>query len=278
MLIYIKGIILYHPLPALPGKYNRFFEKIIKLTESRDHVSNVMIKTIDNILLDTIHIVNPNTTKYIIFFHGNAGNLSMRFDMIKFLYNYASIIIFDYRSFGRSTGDSSSLSSFGLHKDADAVWKFVTENLGISANNVSLFGESLGCSVAVYLALKLSECMDNKFYPHSLILNAPFLSLSSMIMSTFNKFNLGFLGKIISLFIGREYQSDEWIKFINHKTRIIIAHSPRDEIIPYKEGWNLYRSIAEIHSNVKFINISGTHNNLGLTDNYIYTLADLFNE
>lgn len=278
LVIYIKGIILYHPLPALPEKYHRFFQKISQLTESPRHISNVFVKTSDGILLDTIYIINPDANKCIIFFHGNAGNLSMRFDMIKFLYNYASIIVFDYRSFGRSTGDSNSLSSYGLHKDAEAIWDFATKKLRINANDISLFGESLGCSVAIYLASKLSEQMDNNLYPHSLILNAPFLSLASMMVSTFSKCNVGFLGKILSTFVGHEYQSNEWIKLINHRTKIIIAHSPRDEVIPYKEGWDLYQSIANTRTNIKFISITGTHNNLGLTDNYIYTLADLFDD
>lgn len=278
VLIYTKSILLYHPLSAIPEKYVRFYQKLLQLTESKHHVTNIIVKTSDNILLDAVYIKNPDTSKCIIFFHGNTGNLSMRFDMIKFLYNYASVMIFDYRSFGRSSGDGSILSSYGLQKDAEAIWNFSTQKLHINANNISLFGESLGCSVAICLAANLSKQMKSQYYPHSLILNAPFYSLSSMIESMFNKINIGFFGKLLSLFIGQEYQSNEWIQYVNHKTKIIVAHSPRDEIIPYAEGLNLYNSIVHTHHNIKFVNVTGTHNNLGLTDNYIYTLADLFND
>jgi len=276
--MYIKNVMLYHPVPFDKMKYNRFYQKLLQLTDISSHINNVMVKTSDGILLDTFYIKNPDSTKCIIFFHGNAGNLSMRFDMIKFLYNYASIIIFDYRSFGRSTGDAYTLSSYGLQNDAEAIWNFATDILKIHPNNISFFGESLGCSVAIYLAAKLSKRMDNLCYPHSLILNSPFYSLHSMIEIMFNKINIGPVGKIVSLLLGSEYQSNEWIKYINHKTKIIIAHSPRDEIIPYKEGLNLYNSISKHHHNIKFINITGTHNNLALTDQYIYVLADLFDD
>lgn len=275
LLTYVKNMILYHPLPALEEKYDRFFQKITELTEP-DHVFNTKVKTPDNVYLDTIGVCNPNSNKYIIFFHGNSGNISMRFDMIKFLHNYASVIIFDYRSFGRSTGDVTSLSADLLFTDAGAIWNFVTSELKIAPNNISLFGESLGCSIAIHLASKLSETMDNKLYPHSLILNAPFFSLSSMIESSFGKFNLGLLGKVVAYFIGSEYNSDKFIQLVNHKTKIIIAHSPRDEVVPYAQGMALYQSISEFRSDVNFVNISGTHNNLGLTDTYIYMLADLF--
>jgi hypothetical protein len=99
-----------------------------------------------------------------------------------------------------------------------------------------------------------------------------------MIESMFEKLNIPIMGSLISLLMGNEYQSDEWIQYINYNTKILISHSPGDEIIPYKEGKKLFDLISKTHHQVKFINIAGTHNNLGLTDNYIYSLSDLFYE
>lgn len=276
ILSYMKSSILYHPLPPDNSKYNRFYHKLYQMTESNDYVEKFNVKTSDGITLDVIYIKNPDTDKCVIFFHGNAGNISMRFDMIKFLYNYSSVLIFDYRSFGKSSGEISNLSSTALIKDAETIFNFAVEIIGIKANNISFFGESLGCSVAIYLAAKLSSEFNSDRYPHSLILNSPFYSLKSMIDITFNKLNIGIIGKIMTPLFGREYMSNEWIQIINPQIKIIIAHSPRDEVVPYKEGLNLYNLISKTHHNSKFINITGTHNNLGLTDNYIYTLADLF--
>lgn len=278
ILIYLKNNLLYHPSPAVPEKYDRFYEKLLLLTESKNFVKNYLKRTVDGNLLDTIYVKNPDSMKCIIFFHGNAGNISMRFDMIKFLYNFASVVVFDYRSFGKSSGENTFLCADGLYKDADAIWNFVVNDLKYAAKNISLFGESLGCAVAIHLAAQLSKSMDSTNYPHSLILNAPFCSLASMIELMFDKIHISYVGKIIAFLVGREYQSDKWLSFVNHTTKIIIAHSPRDEVIPYKEGQTLYISIASTHRNVKFINIAGTHNNLGLTDDYIYALAELFNE
>jgi len=278
ILTYMKIVLLYHPVMAVPDKYIKFYQKLSNLAESDEYISNVAVPTSDGILLDTIYVKNPDTNKCIIFFHGNMGNISMRFDMIKFLYNYCSVIIFDYRSFGKSTGNSILLSGHGLRADANAIWNFATRDLKYHPNNISLFGESLGCSIAIGLASDLSKTLDNSQYPHSLILNSPFYSLSSMVEIIFDKINIGFVGNFLSLLIGSEYQSNEWIQFLNHRTKIIIAHSPRDEVVPYKEGWGLFELISGSHKNAKFINITGTHNNLGLTDNYIYALADLFDE
>jgi len=195
--------------------------------------------------------------------------------MIKFLYNYGSVVVFDYRSFGKSESGGGMLTSDNLITDAVSVWRYTTNILQYTPNNISLFGESLGCAVAIKLTADLSLTMNMTNYPHSLILNSPFYSLGSMIKSTFKKINIGFMGQILAPIFGREYENHKLIKLINHETKIIIAHSPRDEVVPYQEGLQLYQSISEIHPNAKFIQISGTHNNLGLTDTYIYALADL---
>ena len=276
IMIYIKNMLLYHPNPAIDEKYSRFYKKIYHIAGSQKNISHILVETVDKISLDSIFIKNPTKSKCIIYFHGNSGNISMRFDMIKFLYNYASVIIFDYRSFGKSTGNNNGLSARALEKDADAIWQYVVDQLSYSPNKISLFGESLGCSIAINLAAKLSKTMNQTQYPHSLILNSPFYSLADMIENTFDKINIGFIGKCLATLIAVEYKSNEYIKYLNHQTKIIIAHSPRDEIIPYHQGLNLYNSICQYHKYARFINLNGTHNNLGLTDRYIYTLADIF--
>lgn len=276
VLIYIKSILIYNPTCVAHQKYDKFYAKLSHLVESEHQITNYFVKTKDNLLLDTLYIENPDTEKCVIYFHGNTGNLSMRFDMIKILYNFASIIIFDYRSYGKSNGRHLYLSSHGLLTDADAIWNFTTNRLKIKPNNISLFGESLGCSVAIYLASKLSKNMNNENYPHSIILNSPFYSLESMIKKSFEKFRLDFFGNILKNIFGREYKSNEWLKLINHQTKIIIAHSINDEIIPYEEGLNLYNSLNQIHPFVKFIAIDGSHYNLCLSDNYLYALSELF--
>lgn len=278
LIFYTKNAIMYLPAPATIDKYERFFSKLSYLVEDKKDIINSFVESKDGVLLDTVYIRNPDSSRCIIFFHGNAGNIAMRFDMIKFLYNYASVVIFDYRSFGKSDGDNNQISSKSMQIDAETIWNYVLYELKYSAEHITLFGESIGCAIIIQFAAELSKRMNHHNYPHSLILNSPFYSLASMIEHIFSKINISFIGKILTYIVGYDYQSNEFIKFINHKTKIIIAHSPRDEIIPYKEGWNLYASVSQSNKNIKFVNITGTHNNLGLTDNYIYSLSDLFDE
>uniref|UniRef100_A0A6C0LRQ3 Serine aminopeptidase S33 domain-containing protein n=1 Tax=viral metagenome TaxID=1070528 RepID=A0A6C0LRQ3_9ZZZZ len=275
IMVYLKNILLYHPTKFSKKKYDIFYQRLFNLTGSSNFIINLEIVTSDGILLDTIYIKNPNVDSCIIFFHGNAGNISMRFDMIKFLYNYSSVLIFDYRSYGKSSGNSVTLTCDKLLIDSRTILEYTIHTLKFKPSKISLFGESLGCSIAIFLAAELSKTLDSKNYLHAIILNSPFYSLESIIESVFDKIGIGFWGKLFSVIYGREYKSNEWIQLINHQTKIMIAHSLRDEVIPYQESNRLYKLIHSIHPNVKFITITGTHNDVGLTEEYIYLLSDL---
>uniref|UniRef100_A0A6C0C6I4 Serine aminopeptidase S33 domain-containing protein n=1 Tax=viral metagenome TaxID=1070528 RepID=A0A6C0C6I4_9ZZZZ len=268
---------LYHPVTSNATKYQKFYAKLTKyLVESSNLIENISVRTQDGFVLDTLYVKNPHTDRCIIFFHGNAGNLSMRYDMIKFLYNFGSVVIFDYRSYGRSTGNITHLTEEGLYQDGYAMWKYVTSELKYEPNKITLFGESLGCSIVIKLAADLSKTFNNETYPHSLILNSPFSSLSSIVNHMFNKYNYGFLESLIT-FVELEYDSIEWIKYVSHTIKIIIAHSPNDEIIPYPDARKLYHSVHR-NPNIKFIDIHGEHNDIGLTTNYVYSVSEMLQE
>jgi hypothetical protein len=276
-LSYFKNSLIYHPHKALNEKYERFYQKISALvTESSGHYINEFIETSDHVMIDTLYLKNPDSEICVIFFHGNAGNLAMRYDMIKFIYNFASVLIFDYRSYGRSQGCLLFVSDKKLQLDAKAVWTYATKTLNYLPSKISLFGESLGSAIVLGLVANLSQTLNSDVYPHSIVLNSPFYSLRSMIRVIFDKLRMGPIGYVPSIIYGTEYKSDLNIQYINHITKIIIAHSPWDEIVPYKEGYKLYQLIAPTHPHIKFIKISGTHNNINLTDAYIYALADLY--
>lgn len=272
---YLKNYMIYFPHKAQRAKYYYFYGRLKKLIESPDHMINKMIKTTDGEVLDTLYLKNLDSDICVIYFHGNAGNISMRFEMIKFLYTFASVLIFDYRSFGKSSGYNLLLSDRQLQTDADTMWSYATTELNYKPSKISLFGESLGCAVAIELASKLSH-LDQLSYPHSLVLNAPFYSLGSMIETICGKMNISFLGNIFEKIWGNEFKSDYHIQLINHQTRVLISHSIDDEIIPFDQGKELYELIASIHPSCQFINIGGSHNNPNITSKYIYALSKLY--
>ena len=78
----------------------------------------------------------------LLWFHGNAGNLSHRFDMISGLMELpVQVFIIDYRGYGKSEG---SPSERGIYLDAQAAWDYLTVERRIPANRIIIFGKSLG--------------------------------------------------------------------------------------------------------------------------------------
>ena len=98
----------------------------------------------------------PDSTdgKVVLFCHGNAGNISHRLETIDYLLGLgAGIMIFDYRDYGRSTGD---LSEEGVYADARAFYDWLVSEKKFRAEDIIIFGRSLGGVIAVDLASKVT--------------------------------------------------------------------------------------------------------------------------
>ena len=92
-----------------------------------------------------------NPRAVVLFAHGNGGNLSDRADIGYLLSNRlgASVLMFDYRGYGRSEGDPTIP---GVLDDAHAARRWLAERAGVSESQIVLMGESLGGGVMVQLA------------------------------------------------------------------------------------------------------------------------------
>ena len=87
----------------------------------------------------------------VLLLHGNAGNISHRFEKLAVLRNLgADVLIVDYRGYGRSSGRPTET---GTYRDADAAYEYLVQARGIDPRRLVLYGESLGAAVAVDLAV-----------------------------------------------------------------------------------------------------------------------------
>ena len=96
----------------------------------------------EDVVLDTsdgvrIHgwFVPGDLTRTLLYFHGNAGNISHRLYSIRRFHDLGlSVFIIDYRGYGNSDG---SPDEDGLYRDAEAAWQYLTEDRGIRAVTLS---------------------------------------------------------------------------------------------------------------------------------------------
>lgn len=116
----------------------------------------------------TVTPVSTQTT--VLFLHGNGGNLSDRYDAIRQLVRFpVCVFVLDYRGYGKSEGTPSEA---GLYRDARAAWRYLIRERGVGAEEVVLFGESLGGAVAINLATDVK--------PAGVVVQASFTSLHDM--------------------------------------------------------------------------------------------------
>ena len=237
---FMQGRMLY--LSGVPGR---------TLTMTPTNVGmdyqDVSIETTDGVTLHGWFIAG-RTSQVLLFFHGNAGNISHRLDSIgQFQDLGLSVLIIDYRGYGQSAGRTTET---GIYRDADAAWRYLIEGRGIVASDIVIFGRSLGASVASRLAAQQQ--------PLALIVESSFTSVPDIAQHLY------------------PWLPARWLSRLSHATRdyvrdvrcpVLVVHSRDDEIIPFHHGEAIFASANEPRT---LLAIRGTHNDAFLRDERTY--------
>ena len=214
-LYFYQDKLLYHPNVNARSSYEL------------DHKVDEILIPSDNDLI-TWHYKNKENFKTLVFFHGNAGDLSNRIyklnELSKLKLNY---LIFAYRGFNGSKGKPSEK---GLYEDAENILYWLKSNK-IFENNIIIYGESLGTAIAVHIA-------QNKNFS-GIILEAPFTSMIELGQKYYPIFPVKFLLK-------DKYESFKKINKI--KSPVLVMHGKKDKIVPFYMG----KQIFEILPSPKF--------------------------
>lgn len=136
----VEQLLIYPQSVALPSP---------SAGESVGH--QVWIETADQQHLDARYFVHPYPQAVALYCHGNVGTvdkwavLAGRLSQLHRL----TILVFDYRGYGRSTGRANER---GILQDAEAARNWLAAENNIRPCDVVLIGRSLGGAVAVDLA------------------------------------------------------------------------------------------------------------------------------
>ena len=209
---------------------------------------SVTLTTSDHIKLHGWFIPAREERGVLLFFHGNAGNISHRLDSLKIFHDLGlSTLIIDYRGYGRSHG---SISEEGTYLDAEAAWRYLTESRKISAQKIVVFGRSLGAAIAAYIA--------SRKMVGALMLESAFTSIPDMGAKLYPYVPVRLLSRF-------KYDTRKALQSVS--CPVLIIHSPHDDIIPFENGLHLYESAGEPK---KFLEIRGGHNDGFLTSGQGY--------
>lgn len=192
----------------------------------------------DGAQLNALHFKTPNPRGVILYFHGNAGDLSRWGHISKRFLDFGyEVIVMDYRGYGKSTGKKSEVN---LYKDAQKFYDYTAQLF--SNDEIIIYGRSLGSSIATYIASKNPS--------RKLILETPFFSLTDVAQERFP-----FLP--MKSILRYKLPSNEYIN--NVKAPIRIFHGTADKVVDYESGKRLFETITQ--SDKKMYTIENGHHN-----------------
>jgi len=177
--------------------------------------------------------------------HGNAGTIEDRLDIARFFVeSRVSVLLYDYRGYGRSTG---SPSEQGTYADGRAAWKALVEQRGFAPARILLYGESLGGGIAVELATEVKAAgliLHDTFssLDDAAAFHYPWLPVRWLLRTHYD--NMGKIGRV--------------------GAPLLVIHSPDDEVIPFEQGQKLFGAAAEPK---EFLVTAGSHNGPGYLGN-----------
>lgn len=199
---------------------------------------SVTLVTADHVQLDGWFLPVAEPRGVVLFFHGNAGNISHRLDSLSIFHELGlSVLIFDYRGFGRSEG---GISEEGSYRDAEAAVRYLMAERDVPLRNIVYFGRSLGGAIAAHLAMKVM--------PAGVILESTFTSVPDLAAQLYSLLPV----RLISRF---SYNVKKYLESVS--CPVLIVHSVDDEIIPVQHGRDL---LATANEPREFLAIHGSHN------------------
>ena len=199
--------------------------------------------------------------KCILFFHGNAGNISFRLGYIEKLYELGfSLLFFDYPGFGLSSGVPNENSCI---KCSEQFFNYLVNDKNFDKNNIIFYGESIGGSIASSVA--------NIFNIKYLILQSTFTDIKEIVKNII-RINIYIVDNNIGFETLKNIKTRHTLNKLNKKMKTLVIHSNEDELIH-----NKYAEELGVYSDILYI-CSGSHSNVNIDSDFIFQLLSFIKE
>ena len=209
---------------------------------------DVALETTDGVGLHGWYVPAAGARRALLFFHGNAGNISRRLDSIELFHRLGlDVLIIDYRGYGRSQG---SPSEQGTYRDAEAAWRHLVEERGMDPGRIIVFGRSLGAAVAAWLAARHP--------PGALILESAFRSVPALAAELYPWLPVRWLARL-------RYDTEAWVRRV--QAPVLVVHSLDDEIVPFSHGQAVFDAAGQPKT---LLRLRGGHNDGFLVSAEVY--------
>jgi uncharacterized protein len=190
----------------------------------------VRLKTADGLELISWHRAAASGRPTIVYFHGNGGNISYRaFRIHPYLNRGYGLLLVEYRGYG---GNPGTPTERGLYEDGRAAMTFIADE-GVPADDVVLYGESLGGGIAVQVAAEQARASKAV---GALILEAPLSSVTDVAAYHYPLIPVRWL---------LEDRFESAGKIGDVAAPVLIIHGENDWVVPIDFGRALFKAAKE---------------------------------
>ncbi len=217
-----------------PDKYQYSYPELNKV-----QYENVYFKSKDNTKLHAWKLKsNKKDIKgTIVFFHGNAQNISAHFYQIWYLTQFGfQVFIADYRGYGNSEGEPERK---GIFLDSMAMLNQAMQwHQKTNADKFIVYGQSLGGTISI---AALAE-WDNKHQVDLVILDSTFLDYREIAKHKLRNWWITYpFSYLINILISNEYSAKYYLKKIKD-LKLLVIHSEADWVIPISFGLEIFNN------------------------------------
>ena len=187
----------------------------------------------------------------ILYFHGNAENISTHFTNVYWLTKYGyDVYLFDYRGYGQSEGEAD----LGLIiKDSERMIEAIVKREDVE--NIIVIGQSLGASIAIHVVA------HSKYKQHisALISISAFSDYHDVTQDALSRSWLFWAFQWpLSYTINNDYSPVKSVGSVS-PIPLVIAHSSNDGMI---EDYHAERLLNEANAPKQFLVLEGEHNSI----------------
>lgn len=247
------------PILLVPSDFGLPYEKIEFLTEDGKKLSGWFIQS-------------QKSKDVIICLHGYPANKSDILPFVEFLYPDFSLLLFDFRAHGESSG---KITYFGLkeHLDVKAAINWLRMNKKTRDAKIGIWGYSLGGAVGIIAA-------DGNNEIKTLVTDSAFANFPEMVTYYYKNFGpLKHVFASLSRFLGKwVFHSDFSFNSPENRIRgikcpVLIIHSQEDNFVPFQHAQRLYEKAPEPK---ELLATHGSHTQMSGTAEYQKKVLDFF--
>jgi uncharacterized protein len=246
VLYYVQDYFLFKP-----EKLSKDFQFYYDNQETEEH----NLETRDGATINGLLFKPKNESKGIVLYlKGNSKSIKGwgKF-AVDFTRHGYSVLMVDYRGFGKSTGKRSQKA---IKRDLQVIYNKIKDRT--KEDRIIIYGRSLGSGFAAKLA-----SMNN---PRMLILDAPYYSLAK-VTGRYMPF------MPLSVLMKYPLPTYKWLKYVQCPIHII--HGTNDKLIPFKTSVKLSQIKPKITR--LYTVIGGGHKNLNNFESYHKMLDEIIN-